>query len=214
MHAGMLHSLYCFLLCLQRERFTSRLFPPAEFSPDILRRTITQCAKVSGGIPEYFPRCSMGTEAVRVPGRGPSGGARASPGGSAAVLLAEEGNVFHPHQMLRSKKEKERGKNLRRSVFQPVNSLLFSPSTLSINLQSTHWPRISVPSGHRRLYAQQQLTEARARYLFTPPPPTVDNNSAAHRSTSASLLLGIRPGTVFRGGRTCDVHDVMLMRCA
>lgn len=102
-------SLYCFLLCLQRERFTSRLFPPAEFSPDILRRTITQCAKVSGGIPEYFPRCSMGTEAVRVPGRGPSGGARASPGGSAAVLLAEEGNVFHPHQMLRSKKEKERG---------------------------------------------------------------------------------------------------------
>lgn len=110
MHAGMLHSLYCFLLCLQRERFTSRLFPPAEFSPDILRRTITQCAKVSGGIPEYFSRCSMGTEAVRVPGRGPSGGARASPGGSAAVLLAEEGNVFHPHQMLRSKKEKEGGK--------------------------------------------------------------------------------------------------------
>lgn len=77
----------------------------------------------------------MGTEAVRVPGRGPSGGARASPGGSAAVLLAEEGNVFHPHQMLRSKKEKEKGGG------PPPISISASEFPLfffSINLQSTH----------------------------------------------------------------------------
>lgn len=44
-HAGMLNSLYCFLVCSQCEWFTSRLLPPAVFSPGILQRTTTQCAK-------------------------------------------------------------------------------------------------------------------------------------------------------------------------
>lgn len=46
------------------------------------------------------------------------------------------------------------------------------------------------------VFTHSSSSQERTRYLFTPPPPTRNNNSAAHRSLSASLLLGIWSGAV------------------